>query len=234
MKTDLFQSCGHCWIFQICWHIECSIFTASCFRIWNNSPGILSPPLALFIVMLPKALLTSLSRMAGFRWVITLSWLSVSWISFFVQFFYVSCHLFLIASASVRSIWNLSFIVLIFAWNVPLLSLIFLKRSLVFPILYFPLFLFIDLWWSLSYFSLLFFGTQDSVEYMSRNRISGSYDSYDNWGTCQIGFQSCLYFVCNPSNNAWCFQFLHVLTNTCHHLFLDFRHSVKVWSVMSL
>ena len=23
MKTDLFQSCGHCWVFQICWHIEC-------------------------------------------------------------------------------------------------------------------------------------------------------------------------------------------------------------------
>ena len=22
MKTDLFQSCGHCWIFQICWQIE--------------------------------------------------------------------------------------------------------------------------------------------------------------------------------------------------------------------
>ena len=24
MKTDLFQSCGHCWAFQMCWHIECS------------------------------------------------------------------------------------------------------------------------------------------------------------------------------------------------------------------
>ena len=22
MRTDLFQSCGHCWVFQICWHIE--------------------------------------------------------------------------------------------------------------------------------------------------------------------------------------------------------------------
>ena len=55
MKTDLFQSCGHCWVFQICWHIECSIFTASSFRIWNSSTGIPSPPLALFVVMLPKA-----------------------------------------------------------------------------------------------------------------------------------------------------------------------------------
>ena len=34
MKTDLFHSCGYCWVFQICWHIECSSFTASSFRIW--------------------------------------------------------------------------------------------------------------------------------------------------------------------------------------------------------
>ena len=54
MKTDLFQSCDHCWVFQICWHIECSTFTASSFRIWNSSAGIPLPPLALFIVMLPK------------------------------------------------------------------------------------------------------------------------------------------------------------------------------------
>ena len=30
-------------------------FTASSFRIWNSSTGIPSPPLALFLVMLPKA-----------------------------------------------------------------------------------------------------------------------------------------------------------------------------------
>ena len=40
MKTDLFQSCGHCWVFQICWHIECSTFTTSSLRIWNSSTGI--------------------------------------------------------------------------------------------------------------------------------------------------------------------------------------------------
>ena len=59
---DLFQSCGHCWIFQICWHIECSTFSASSFRIWNSSTGIPSHLLALFIVMLSKAHLTSNSR----------------------------------------------------------------------------------------------------------------------------------------------------------------------------
>ena len=71
MKTDLFQSCGHRWVFQICWHIECSTFTASSFRIWNSSTGIPSPPLALFLVMLPKAHLPSHSSMSGSRWVIT-------------------------------------------------------------------------------------------------------------------------------------------------------------------
>ena len=61
MKTDLFQSCGHCWVFQICWHIECSTFIASSFRIWNSSTGVPSPPLALFVVLLGsiKARLTT-------------------------------------------------------------------------------------------------------------------------------------------------------------------------------
>ena len=53
MKTDLFQFSGHCWVFQICWHIECSTFTASSFRIWNISTRIPSPPLALGSVFIP-------------------------------------------------------------------------------------------------------------------------------------------------------------------------------------
>ena len=117
MKTDLFQSCGHCLVSQICWHIECSTFTASSFRIWNSSTGILSPPLDLFIVRLPKAHLTSHSKMPGSRWVITPSWLSGSWRSFFYSSSVYSCHLFLISSASVRSIPFLSFIEPIFGQN---------------------------------------------------------------------------------------------------------------------
>ena len=137
MKPDLFQSCSHCWVFHICWHIDCSTLTASSlgwpflvaqlvknlpamqelwaqclgwkdplekgiathssilawriswtiqftemqrvrhnwatftsFRIWTSSDGIPSPPLALFIVMLPKAYLTSYFRMSGSRWVV--------------------------------------------------------------------------------------------------------------------------------------------------------------------
>ena len=48
-----------------------------------------------------------------------------------------SCHLFLISSASVRSLPFLSFIVSILAWNIPLVYPVFSKRSLVFPILLF-------------------------------------------------------------------------------------------------
>ena len=136
MKTHLFQSCGHCWVFQIWWQIECSTFTASSFRIWNSSTGIPSPPLALLVVMLPKANLTSHSRKPSSRWVFTLSWLSGSWRSFLYSSVY-SCHLFLISSASIRSLPCLSFIVPIFTWKFALLSLIFLKRFLVLPILLF-------------------------------------------------------------------------------------------------
>ena len=103
VKTDLFQSCGHCWVFQICWHIECSSFTVLSFRIWNSSSGAPSPPLALFIVMLSKAHLNSHPRMSGSRWEVTPLWLSGSWRSFLYSSVYY-CHLFLISSASVRSI----------------------------------------------------------------------------------------------------------------------------------
>ena len=84
MKTDLFQSYDHCWVFQICWHIECSTLIALSFRIWNSSVGIPSPPLALFIVMLPEAHLTSHSRISSSRWVTTPSWLSGSLETFLV------------------------------------------------------------------------------------------------------------------------------------------------------
>jgi len=92
--------------------------------------------------------------MSGSRWVITPSWLSGSWRSFLYSSSVYSCHIFLISYASVRSIPFLSFIEPIFAWNVPLVSLIFLKRSLVFCIL---LFSSISLHWSLrkAFLSLL-------------------------------------------------------------------------------
>ena len=74
-----------------------------------------------------------------------------------------SCHLFLISSASVRYIPFLSFIEAIIAWNVPLVSLIFFKRS---PFYCFPLFLCTDNWGRLSYLFLLFFVTLHSNGYI--------------------------------------------------------------------
>ena len=95
--------------------------------------------------MLPKPHLTSHSRMSGSKWVITPSWLSGSWRSFLYSSSVYSCttsqYLLLL-----RSIPLLSFIESIFSWNVPLVSLIFLKRALVFPIL---LFSSISVHWSL-------------------------------------------------------------------------------------
>ena len=133
MKTGLFQSCGHCWVFQICWHIECSTLTTSSFRIWNSSTGIPSPPLALFVVMLPKAHLTLHSRISGSRWVITPLWLSGSLRPFFCVWNSVHyCYFFLISVAFVRSLLFQFFIVPIFTWNVPLVSPVVLKRSLGF------------------------------------------------------------------------------------------------------
>ena len=65
-----------------------------------------------------------------------------------------------------NTIDQLSFIKPIFAWNAPLVSLIFLKRSLVLPILLFPS---ISLLWLLrkAFLSLLlFFGTLHSDAYI--------------------------------------------------------------------
>ena len=124
-----FQSCGHCWVFQICWHIECNTLTASSFRIWISSTGILSHPLPLFVVILPKVHLTSHSRISGSRWVTTLSWLSGSLRLFIFYSSVYFCHLFLISSASVSTLLFLSFIVPIFVWNVPFVSPIFLEIS---------------------------------------------------------------------------------------------------------
>ena len=78
-----------------------STFTTSSFRIWNSSNGIPSPPLALFIVMLSKAHLTSHSRMSGScEWSHHCDYLGHE--DLFLQFSVYSCHLFLISSASVQ------------------------------------------------------------------------------------------------------------------------------------
>ena len=163
---DLFQSCGHCWVFQICWHVECSTFTASSFRIWNSSTGHPSCPLVLFLVMLPKAHLTSHSRMSGSRWVIThhdylgyedlfctvLLCILATRSKYLLLLLgpYPFCPL---SSPSLHEI-------------VPLVSLIFLKRSLVFLILLFSSIFCTDCLEKLSYLFLLLFETVHSDAYI--------------------------------------------------------------------
>ena len=98
MRIDLFPTCDHCWLFQIYWHNECSILETSSFRILNSSSGIPSPP-----ALLPKAYLTSHSRMSDSEWVITPLQLSKSR-CFLYNYSLYSLHLFLISSASIRSL----------------------------------------------------------------------------------------------------------------------------------
>ena len=137
MKTDLFLIWPLLIFPRFCWHIECSTLAASYFRILKSSAGIPSPPLALFIIMFLKAHLSWHSRMSNSRWVITPSWLAGSLKHFLYSFSVYYYHLFLIFSASVRSIQFLSFSMPIIAWNVPLIYPIFFQRCLVFPILLF-------------------------------------------------------------------------------------------------
>ena len=144
IKTDLFQSCGHCWVFQICWLIECTTLTASSSRILNSLAGVPSPPLTLLIVMLPKTHLTSHSRMHGSRWVTIPLWLYGLLRPVLDSSSVYSCHFFLISYASISSLPFLSFIVPNFAWNIPLVSLIFLISSLSHSVVF--LYLCIDLW----------------------------------------------------------------------------------------
>ena len=113
MKTDIFQSCGHCWVFQICWHNECNTLMMWSFGVINSCTGILSHPRALLIALLPKAFLISFSRMSGSGWLITPSNNLVNLDPFYT--FLPHCfHLFFISSTSSWSLPFMSFIVLIF------------------------------------------------------------------------------------------------------------------------
>ena len=95
----LFQACGHCRVFQICWHIECSTLITLSFRIWNSSTGIPLLPLALFVVMLLKAhWLCIPGCLALGEYDHTIVVILVFKIFFYSSSVY-SCHLFLRSSA---------------------------------------------------------------------------------------------------------------------------------------
>ena len=116
--------------------------------------------------MFSKARLTSHSRMSGSTWVITLSWLSGSWRSFLYSSSVCSWHLFVIYSASIRSISFLSFLSPAFNEMLPWYLWLSWRDLSSFPFYCFPLFLCIDHWRRLSHLFLLFFGTLHSNGYI--------------------------------------------------------------------
>ena len=99
-------------------------------------------------------------------WVTPASSLSRSVWPFFYSSSVLACHLFLISSASVRSLIFLSFIVPIFPWSVPLVAPIFLKWSILFTILLFSSNSCSVYLWRLSYVRLLFSESLHSIEYI--------------------------------------------------------------------
>ena len=130
-----FQSCDHFWVFQNCWHIECNTWITSSFRILNSllefhhlhllywQQCFLRPTWLHFPECLPLG-----------GWPHHCSNL-VHLDLFFCSSSMYSFQLFLIASTT--SLPSMSFIVPIFGQNVPLISPVFLKRSLAFPLLLF-------------------------------------------------------------------------------------------------
>ena len=160
MKTDLFRVLWPLLSFPNLLIFWVSAFTALSFRIWNSSTGIPSPPLTLFMAMLKPTWLHIPGCLAVGEWSHHCGYLDNE------DHFCIVLLCILVTSSwyhlLVRSVPFLSFIVPIFAWNVPLVSLILLKRSLVFPILLFSSFLCVDRWGKLSFLSLLFFRTLHS------------------------------------------------------------------------
>ena len=113
-----------------------------------------------------------------------------------------SCHLFLMSSASVRSVLFLSFIVPIFAWNVPLVCLLFLKRSLVFPILLFS---------SISLHSSLKKAFLSLLAILWNSAFRWIYLSFSYLSPSPLRFTSLLFWaICKASSDNH-FAFLHFL-----------------------
>ena len=143
MKTDLFQSCGHCWVFQICWAA-----LSQGHLLGFGIAGIPSPPLVLFMQK-PSWLRNP--------WCLVLcEWSHHNGLLATKAFFFIHssslsfCHLFLISSAYLRS-YHFCPLLSSSLHDMFLWYLIFLKRSLVFLII---LFSSVSLHWSLKKTSL--------------------------------------------------------------------------------
>ena len=167
--------------------------------------------------MLLKAHLTSHSMMSGSKWVVTHHGCPGHYDPFLYSSSVYSCHFFLISFAYAKPLLFLSFIVPIFVWNVPLVSLIFLKRSQVFPNL---LFSSISLHCSLknSFLSLPAILWNSTVEY-----VFPLWDDYLETLVCHLPVQPTFWiksyslpqhFISHLVGLSWCKQTKVGLCNT--------------------
>ena len=94
----LLFNCSENWPFPVLWPLlsftnllRCWVqhFNSIIFRTFYSLAEISSPPLALFIIMLPKAHSISHSRMFGSRWVNTPSWLLRMFVRYICMYVYV-------------------------------------------------------------------------------------------------------------------------------------------------
>ena len=135
MRINLFQSCGDCWVFQICLHTECNTLMASSFLVLNCSTEIPSHPLALLTAVLLKAHQT-VTLQNAWLWVADHAVVAIWFIWIFCTV--LPCIL-SISSWSLQHLLSLYHLcpLLCLGQNLPSISPIFLKRSLVFPLLLF-------------------------------------------------------------------------------------------------
>ena len=166
MKSDIFQSWAHCWVFQICWHIETNALATAPFRIWSTSAGIPSLPQALLIVMLFLRLTWLHTQWwLAFRWVTTPLWLSQSLrLSLLIYLFCIFLLPLFNLFCSFRSLAILSFFVPILAWKFPSYLQFSLRDFQFYPFCCFPVFLCVVPLRRPSYISLLFSGTLKSAD----------------------------------------------------------------------
>ena len=161
MKTGLFQFCGHCWVSQTRWHTECSTCTALSLRVLSSAAGVPSPLLALFIVMLSKAHLTSHSRMSGSvsdHTIVIILVMKLFFVQFFCVFLPPRLNIFCFCSVHTISVLYRAHPCMKYSLG----SSNFLEEIFL---LIFPVFLCTDHWGRLSYL-LLFFGTLHSNGYI--------------------------------------------------------------------
>ena len=141
---------------------------------------------------------------------------ALGWRSFLCSSSVYYCQV-LISSASVRFIPFLSFIVPIFAWNVPLVSLIFLKKSLVFPILLFS---------SISLHWLLRKGFLSLLAILWNSAFKWVYLSFFHLPLASLLFSAICKTYSDNHFASWHFFFLRmVLITACCTMFQTSVHS---------